>query len=160
MELSEEYKLIKLSEKSVIMNTSESKFINLIGTQMNCAVPQGYQYKCAYTSNGFMHMIFAKDNHMISINENGKYEWKRDVSCSSIDKIVVHKPQNNSDNQAIILGLLDGIENKILLLNTNGSQIDDVKRHGEKDLQITDYGSRGISITTFLGNYLIQYAKF
>ena len=48
------------------------------------------------------------------------------------------------------------IKNKILLLNTQGSKIDDVKRHGEKDLQITDYGSRGISITTFLGNYLIQ----
>ena len=142
------------------MNASESRFINLAGNEINCAVPQGYQYKCTYKSQGLMHLIFAKNNLIMSINENGKYEWKRDVSCSSIDKIVAHKPQNNSGTQAIILGLLDGIENKILLLDTQGSKIDDVKRHGEKDLQITDYGSRGISITTFLGNYLIQYAKF
>ena len=160
IELSDTYKLIKLSEKSVIINASESRFINLAGNEINCAVPEGYQYKCSYKSHGLMHLIFANDNHIMSINENGKYEWKRDVSCSSIDKIVVHKPQNNSGTQAIILGLLDGIENKILLLDSKGMTIDDVKRHGEKDLQITDYGSRGISITTFLGNYLIQYAKF
>ena len=160
IKLSDNYKLIKQSEKSVIMNASESRFINLLGNEMNCAVPQGYQYKCAFKSNGLMHMIFAKENHMMSINENGKYEWKRVITCSSIDKIVVHKSQNNSGTHSIILGLLDGIENKILLLNTQGSKMDDVKRHGEKDLQITDYGNRGISITTFLGNYLIQYAKF
>ena len=58
------------------------------------------------------------------------------------------------------MGILDGIENKILLLDSQGSSIDDVKRHGEKDLQITNYGNQGISITTFLGDYLIQYAKF
>jgi hypothetical protein len=45
-------------------------------------------------------------------------------------------------------------------LNEQGSTIDEIKRHGEKDLQITDYGNNGISVTTFLGNYLIQYAKF
>ena len=58
------------------------------------------------------------------------------------------------------MGILDGIENKILLLDSQGASIDDVKRHGEKDLQITNYGNQGISITTFLGDYLIQYAKF
>jgi hypothetical protein len=33
-------------------------------------------------------------------------------------------------------------------------------RRGNKNLQLTTYDHRGISITTFLGEILIQYTKF
>ena len=158
--LSGSYKLIKLSEKSVILNTLQSKIIDVLGNEINCAVPNGFEYKCSYRGQGSIHLLFAKDNVLLSIGEQGQYEWKKTIACSSIDKLVVHKTQSTRVGSGIILGVLDGIENKILLLNSMGSMMDDVKRHGEKDLQITDYGNRGISITTFLGNYLIQYAKF
>ena len=74
--------------------------------------------------------------------------------------MVIPKLETSNNSNKIILGILDGIENKILLLDSQGTALENVKRHGEKDLQITNYGNQGISITTFLGDYLIQYAKF
>ena len=94
------------------------------------------------------------------LNQQGQFQWKKTVSCSSIDKIIIPQGHVSNNQNQIVLGILDGIENKILLLDSKGSSLDDVKRHGEKDLQITNYGNQGISITTFLGDYLIQYAKF
>ena len=104
-------------------------------------------------------MIFSKENEILVLNNKSQFQWKKTINCSSIDKIIIPTLQSSYNNK-IIIGILDGIENKILLLDSQGSSIDDVKRHGEKDLQITNYGNQGISITTFLGDYLIQYAKF
>jgi hypothetical protein len=55
--------------------------------------------------------------------------------------------------------LLDGIENELYLLNELGELIDDSSKHGEQKIALSGFGTRGFSITTFLGNYLIQYNK-
>ena len=78
------------------------------------------------------------------------------MNCVSIDKISIFA----KENRTIQIGVLDGIENKIVLLNPKDLTTENVKRHGEKNLQLTTYDHRGISITTFLGDILIQYTKF
>jgi hypothetical protein len=40
-----------------------------------------------------------------------------------------------------------------------GELIDDSSKHGEQKIALSGFGTRGFSITTFLGNYLIQYNK-
>ena len=84
------------------------------------------------------YLIFSKENEILVLNNKSQFQWKKTINCSSIDKIIITTLQSSHNNK-IIMGILDGIENKILLLDSQGSSIDDVKRHGEKDLQITNY---------------------
>ena len=157
--LDEVYTLYQFQEGSFIMNNDQSHIINLKGEKNAFSVPSGYSFKNAYQENDVVYLIFSKENEILVLNNKSLFQWKKTINCSSIDKIIIPTLQSSYNNE-IILGILDGIENKILLLDSQGSPIDDVKRHGEKDLQITNYGNQGISITTFLGDYLIQYAKF
>jgi hypothetical protein len=157
--LDEVYTLYQFQESSFIMNNDQSHIINLKGEKNAFSVPSDYSFKNAYQKNDVVYLIFSKENEILVLNNKSQFQWKKTINCSSIDKIIIPTLQSSYSNK-IILGILDGIENKILLLDSQGSSIDDVKRHGEKDLQITNYGNQGISITTFLGDYLIQYAKF
>lgn len=157
--LDEVYTLYQFQESSFIMNNDQSHIINLKGEKNAFSVPSGYSFKNAYQENDVVYLMFSKENEILVLNNKSQFQWKKTINCSSIDKIIITTLQSSHNNK-IIMGILDGIENKILLLDSQGSSIDDVKRHGEKDLQITNYGNQGISITTFLGDYLIQYAKF
>lgn len=157
--IDEVYTLYQFQESSFIMNNDQSHIINLKGEKNAFSVPPGYSFKNAYQDNDAVYLIFSKENEILVLNNKSQFQWKKTINCSSIDKIIIPTLQSSYNNE-IIMGILDGIENKILLLDSQGSSIDDVKRHGEKDLQITNYGNQGISITTFLGDYLIQYAKF
>ena len=103
-----------------------------------------------------MELLFTKDNEIMSMNSAGQFIGKKSINCTSIDHVVVYA----KDNRQIQIGVLDGIENKIVLLNSNNFTELGEKRHGEKNLQLTTYDDRGISITTFLGDKLIQYTKF
>ena len=160
VDLEESYDLYKFEENSFIMNSDRSNLVNLNGEKINYKVPNGFQFKTVYRENGAVFLVFSKDNELLVLNEKAQFQWKRSVNCSSIDKVVIPKLETSNNSNKIIIGILDGIENKILLLDSQGTALENVKRHGEKDLQITNYGNQGISITTFLGDYLIQYAKF
>ena len=160
VDLEESYDLYKFEENSFIMNSDRSNLVNLNGEKINYNVPSGFQFKTVYRENGAVFLVFSKDNELLVLNEKAQFQWKRSVNCSSIDKVVIPKLETSNNSNKIIIGILDGIENKILLLDSQGTALENVKRHGEKDLQITNYGNQGISITTFLGDYLIQYAKF
>jgi len=103
-----------------------------------------------------LELLFTKGNEIISMNSTGQFIGKKSINCTSIDHVVVYA----KDNKPIQIGVLDGIENKIVLLSSNNFTELGEKRHGEKNLQLTTYDDRGISITTFLGDKLIQYTKF
>ena len=160
IDLQETYELYKFEDRSFIMNSDRSNLVNLKGEKINYNVPSGFQFKTVYQENKSIFLVFSKENELLVLNQSAQFQWKRGINCSSIDKVVIPQLHTSNHSNKIIIGILDGIENKILLLNSKGSVLDEVKRHGEKDLQITNYGNQGISITTFLGDYLIQYAKF
>ena len=123
-------------------------------------MPAGFQLKTSFINADNVNFVCTNDNELLVLNRKGQFNWKRTVPCTSIDKIFIHQNIGDVLSSQIQIGILDGIENKIVLLDSQGRVIDSIKRHGEKDIQITNYGNQGISITTFLGNYLIQYTKF
>ena len=62
-------------------------------------------------------------------------------------------------NGIILIGILDAIENKLYLLNSLGQVIDDQEFKGSEKIQITQFGENAFSISTILGNAVIQYTK-
>jgi hypothetical protein len=57
------------------------------------------------------------------------------------------------------LKVFDGIKNELYLLNNGGEFLDNSSKHGEQKIELSGFGARGFSITTFLVNYLIKYNK-
>ena len=155
-ELEGVYELLKFSAKSVVISQDRKHTVNLQGKQSSLQCPVGFEFKVAFENNGNLELLFANGNELLAINSNGQFVGKKSLDCSSIDKIQIY----TRENRPIEIGVLDGIENKIVLLNSENLTEQGKKRHGEKSLQLTTYDRRGISITTFLGDKLIQYTKF
>ena len=158
--LDEQYQILKYEENSLIVNLNQTHSINLLGEKTRFSLPAGFQLKTSFINADNVNFVCTNDNELLVLNRKGQFNWKRTVPCTSIDKIFIHQNIGDVLSSQIQIGILDGIENKIVLLDSQGRVIDSIKRHGEKDIQITNYGNQGISITTFLGNYLIQYTKF
>jgi hypothetical protein len=154
--LEDKYSLLNFSEKSVIISSDKNQTIDLKGIRSSVKSPEGFDFKTAYVNSNDLELLFTKDNEIMSMNSAGQFIGKKSINCTSIDHVVVYA----KDNRQIQIGVLDGIENKIVLLNSNNFTEQGQKRHGEKNLQLTTYDDRGISITTFLGDKLIQYTKF
>ena len=154
--LEDKYSLLNFSEKSVIISSDKNQTIDLKGIRSSVKSPEGFDFKTAYVNSNDLELLFTKDNEIMSMNSAGQFIGKKSINCTSIDHVVVYA----KDNRQIQIGVLDGIENKIVLLNSNNFTELGEKRHGEKNLQLTTYDDRGISITTFLGDKLIQYTKF
>ncbi len=83
----------------------------------------------------------------------GKIIWRKSINLNEISEIATF--ENSSGKTTFVL--LDGIENELYLLNERGELIDNSSKHGEQKIELSGFGTRGFSITTFLGNYLIQY---
>ena len=154
--LEDKYGLLNFAEKSVIISSDKKHTIDLNGNRSSVESPEGFDFKTAYVNSNNLELLFTKGNEIISMNSAGQFIGKKSINCTSIDHVVVYA----KDNKPIQIGVLDGIENKIVLLNSNNFTEQGQKRHGEKNLQLTTYDDRGISITTFLGDKLIQYTKF
>lgn len=158
--LNEEYQILKFAEHSSILNLNHTHSINLLGERSQFSLPPGFKYKSSFINADDLNLVFSRENELLVLNRKGQFSWKSTIPCTSIDKVFIYQARGDVFSSQIQIGILDGIENKIVLLDSQGRVIDNIKRHGEKDIQITNYGRQGISITTFLGNYLIQYAKF
>ena len=154
--LEDKYGLLNFAEKSVIISSDKKHTIDLYGNRSSVESPEGFDFKTAYVNSNNLELLFTKGNEIISMNSAGQFIGKKSINCTSIDHVVVYA----KDNKPIQIGVLDGIENKIVLLSSNNFTELGEKRHGEKNLQLTTYDDRGISITTFLGDKLIQYTKF
>ena len=154
--LEDKYNLLNFAEKSVIISSDKNQTIDLNGIRSSVKSPEGFDFKTAYVNSNNLELLFTKGNEIISMNSSGQFIGKKSINCTSIDHVVVYA----KDNRRIQIGVLDGIENKIVLLDSNNLTEQGQKRHGEKNLQLTTYDDRGISITTFLGDKLIQYTKF
>ena len=156
IQLDGNYSLLKAEASSIVLSEDQNHTIDLFGKRSELKMPEGFIYMNSFYNGLSLELIYAHGNELISINSAGKFIWKKPMNCVSIDKISIFA----KENRTIQIGVLDGIENKIVLLNPKDLTTENVKRHGEKNLQLTTYDQRGISITTFLGDILIQYTKF
>ena len=156
IQLDDSYELLKFQESSVILSKQRDHTMDVFGERSAISMPEGFTYKNAFFNGRDAELIFARDNELIAINSKGQFIGQKTLSCASIDQISIYA----AENRPIEIGVLDGIENKIVLLESQGLTETKEKRRGEKNLQLTTYDHRGISITTFLGDVLIQYTKF
>lgn len=156
IQLDDSYELLKFQESSVILSKQRDHTMDVFGERSAISMPEGFTYKNAFFNGRDAELLFARDNELIAINSKGQFIGQKTLSCASIDEISIYA----AENRPIEIGVLDGIENKIVLLESQGLTETKEKRRGEKNLQLTTYDHRGISITTFLGDVLIQYTKF
>ncbi|MFM7682569.1 MAG: hypothetical protein ACKO7P_07460, partial [Bacteroidota bacterium] len=100
--------------------------------------------------------VLFKNQSAISLFDlTGKRLWKKAININEISEVA--GIENSSGKMTFVL--LDGIENELYLLNELGELIDNSSKHGEQKIVLSEFGTRGFSITTFLGSYLIQYNK-
>jgi hypothetical protein len=130
------------------INTIDSK-----GKKTNFSIGN-YQNNYAFIESNQEVKILLKKPKSITLFDNaGKRKWNKNLIVSEITEIKTHVCSNG---KALIV-ILDNIENELYLLDSEGNSLDQTSKHGEKKVEISEFGSRGFSITTFLGDYLIQY---
>ena len=156
IQLEGSYELLKFQEFSVIISKNKDHTLDIFGKKSAISKPEGFKYMNAFFNGSNIELLFARENELITINTTGQFIGQKTLGCSSIDKVSIY----SSENKPIQIGVLDGIENKIVLLDSKNLTETAEKIRGEKNLQLTTYDHRGISITTFLGEILIQYTKF
>tara|TARA_B100001287_G_scaffold245476_1_gene222778 strand:- start:18949 stop:21108 length:2160 start_codon:yes stop_codon:yes gene_type:complete len=156
IQLKDTYDLLKFEQYSLILSKNRDHTIDVFGERSSINMPQGFKFKNAFFNGINAELLFSKENELIVINSKGQFIGQKTLGCATIDEIAIY----SSDNKPIQIGILDGIENKIVLLDSKNLTEAEEKRRGEKNIQLTNYDHRGISITTFLGDILIQYTKF
>ena len=109
----------------------------------------------AFTHNYQTYFLLKQGKKLTAMDFNGVKLWERNLSIEEITKIHVAVNQGGKT----ILGILDGIENRLYLYDSKGNRIDESERHGEQKIEISPFGTNAFSITTYLGSYLIQYTK-
>jgi hypothetical protein len=110
-------------------------------------VPSYWKFGGELTLDGQNGTLFY-DNKTVVFAIQGKIRWKTTTPLSEISD--VHTGSG-------LVVLRDDLQNKLILLNPNGSIFDQEERPSQGELQSTPFGSSGCSITTLLNGYLIQY---
>ena len=109
-----------------------------------------------YFENNNLVLLIKNTNVLSAIDHNGILKWRKTMNLSEISSSSV----NSSKNGTILIGILDAIENKLYLLNSSGELIAYQDLKGSEKIQITRFGENAFSISTILGNSVIQYTKF
>ena len=108
-----------------------------------------------YFQNNNLVLLLKNTNELSAIDNNGIVKWKKIMNLSEISSCSVKSAKNG----IILIGILDAIENKLYLLNTSGQFIANQDLKGSEKIQITQFGENAFSISTVLGNAVIQYTK-
>lgn len=101
------------------------------------------------------YMLFTKLNQCALIKNDGSQIWTKTFPVRELSSIHIA-----NINDAIILTVFDNLENNVYLYSMNGVPLDQLVRHADGAAQTTSFGTFGQSITTLLGNVLIQYTKY
>jgi len=125
------------------------------GTKSAIKVNRDTKLMAAFIHNYQTYFLLRQGKKLTAIDFNGVKLWERNLLLEEITKIQVAVNQSGKT----ILGILDGIENRLYLYDTKGNKIDESERHGEQKIEISPFGTNAFSITTYLGSYLIQYTK-
>jgi hypothetical protein len=125
------------------------------GTKTNLNLDKSWTLKTHFVFQNTPYIIFTKQNQCVLIKNDGVKIWTKTFPIRALTSINVAKI-----NDAVILTIFDNLENNVYLYNINGVQLDQVIRHADGPSQTTSFGTFGQSITTLLGNVLIQYTKY
>lgn len=102
-----------------------------------------------------INIVMKKQKSISVFDLFGKIKWRKTLNVNEITEISSYA--NSSGGMMLVI--MDGIENQLYLLDQSGNYIDNSSKHGEQKLALSRFGTRGLSITTYLSTYLIQYNK-
>ena len=125
------------------------------GIKKKLSVDNSWDLSTKFAFKNQAYLLFTKLNQCLLINNNGNTIWVKTFPIREFSSITIA-----TINDAIILTAFDNIENNVYLYNINGVILDQIMRNAESTSQTTAFGTYGQSITTLLGNVLIQYTKY
>jgi hypothetical protein len=126
-----------------------------VAGQKQFQIPSGVKYFGSYMLNTKPVFVLKRGTALFAYDITGTRIWEKTINAIELDQFTSYQNQE----QKTYIGLLDAIGNQIYLLDDIGRNIDNNKRHGAKELQITAFGKNAYSISTYLGNFIIQYTK-
>ena len=124
-----------------------------IKTRLN--LDNSWKMSAHFVFQNVPYMLFTKLNQCALIKNNVSQIWTKTFPVRELSSIHIA-----NINAAIILTVFDNLENNVYLYDINGAPLDEVARHADGPSQTTSFGTFGQSITTLLGNVLIQYTKY
>jgi hypothetical protein len=94
--------------------------------------------------------LFHDGKSMVLVIQ-GKVKWKKTIDHSEISELII-SPSTQS-----LFVVRDALENKLYFWDFQGNALDQEERPGQRAIQLTSFGARGSSITTFLNDFVIQF---
>jgi hypothetical protein len=94
--------------------------------------------------------LFHDGKSMVLVIQ-GKVKWKKTIDHSEISELII-SPSTKS-----LFVVRDALENKLYFWDFQGNALDQEERPGQRAIQLTSFGARGSSITTFLNDFVIQF---
>ena len=141
---------------SVVIKEKNSYYsIDNRGNKTKLNIDQSWQLSSCFMNNNVSYVLFSKQNQCSLLKNDGSVIWSKSFELRDISAV-----QFSRINDKPILTLFDGLENNIYLCDFNGVLLDKINRPANCPAQTTAFGITGQSITTLLGNILIQYTKY
>ena len=142
-------------DQRVFVENQSYVIIDSKAIKKKMSVDNSWDLSTKFTFKNQAYLLFTKLNQCLLINNNGNTIWVKTFPIREFTSITVA-----NINDAIILTAFDNIENNVYLYDKNGVLLDEILRNAESSSQTTAFGTYGQSITTLLGNVLIQYTKY
>jgi hypothetical protein len=118
-------------------------------------VPSNVQCIGAYLQLNRHILIFKRNKAIFALDTKGQRIWEKSFNAIELTQF----SSFYGPDKKTLLSFLDAVDNQIYLLDDAGHNLDTDKRHGEQAVQLSAFGNNAYSITTYLGNYIIQYTK-
>jgi len=123
----------------------------LIGSKIiNIQVPSYWKYSGEIVLGSEIGQLFHDGKSMVLVIQ-GKVKWKKTINHTEISELIV-TPTISS-----LFVVRDALENKLFFWDFQGNQLDQEERPGQRAIQLTSFGARGSSITTYLNDFIIQF---
>jgi hypothetical protein len=141
---------------SIVIKEKNSYFsFDNRGVKTKLNIDQSWQLSSSFSSNNVPYILFTKQNQCSLLKNDGTFIWSKSFPITEISSVRFSKV-----NDKPILTIFDGLANSVYLYDLNGVLLDQIKRPANCQAQTTAFGMTGRSITTLLGNILIQYTKY
>lgn len=122
-----------------------------IGSKViNIQVPSYWKF-CGEVKTGQEIGQLFHDGKSIVFVIQGKVRWKKSITHSEISELII------SQTTQSLFVVRDALENKLYFWDFQGNALDQEERPSQRAIQLSAFGSRGSSVTTFLNDFVIQY---
>jgi hypothetical protein len=113
-------------------------------------VPSYWKYSGEVNLGTEIGQLFHDGKSMVLVIQ-GKVKWKKTIDHSEISELII------SPSIQSLFVVRDALENKLYFWDFQGNSLDQEERPGQRAIQLTSFGARGSSITTFLNDFVIQF---